>query len=811
MYCLPRFQADAFKEKLKDGTINPQKLMDMTSAERRAFFEDIVGKEHAPEVNASFESKIILKDQQRGMINWAKSITGIKPEVRTDILAKVERLDKVLEPEEMDMFLEDLASKRLGVGVTVEEAGKIADMAKAIETAKEKMLPDSTFPTIDDKLTYGYAQTDFLDYIAALKEEAASRSIKEIAQSIYKEPKRATGEFAGFAKSLKASLDDSSLLNQGIPVLASRPTIWKTNAFKSFQDIWNTFGGKEVMRNLRAQIFSEPDAINGTFKKMKLGIGITEEAFPSQLPEKIPYLGRAFRAAENAFTGFQYRNRVDLAKYHLAQMRNAGIDTTDKERLEALGKMINSVTGRGNLGRAESVADIGNKLFFSPRFFKSHYDVLWGQPIMNSTKDAYVRKESAKTLAKMVITLGSILVATAAVAPDHVELDPRSTNFGKIKIFGHWTDITGGNASLITLAARFGTFSSKSASTGQVSALNSGKFGATTVWNALFDFMGNKLSPLAGIFRDIAKGTDPNGNKPTFFNEAGNLLVPIPITAAIDLNKDPNKANVLGALIANTLGLNVSTYTPSPSGIVANDKPAVTQEVFDKLAAGDEQGAKDLAHSFNEELRQSIKNDIAKKNPDVDPNDLETQTDTKWKKNAIYMPTDAEVEKYKAGDKSVVTGVTTNGKPIVKTVEPVDAAGIIGTVVTYAKAIGVDPATAFSDIFKGESIRYVTNGTVVVQRMSLKESTKVKEERGGNNPTMKLDHTLPLQLGGTNDQDNLKLVPTDIWKNYTPVEDYLGNGLRAGRIKKKEAQESIAAFKNGTITFDQIKTKYPVK
>ena len=53
-YCLPRALASKFLEALKDGTIEPVKLMDMTSKERADFFAKIVGDEKAHHVNALF-------------------------------------------------------------------------------------------------------------------------------------------------------------------------------------------------------------------------------------------------------------------------------------------------------------------------------------------------------------------------------------------------------------------------------------------------------------------------------------------------------------------------------------------------------------------------------------------------------------------------------------------------------------------------------------------------------------------------------------------------------------------------------------
>lgn len=154
-------------------------------------------------------------------------------------------------------------------------------------------------------------------------------------------------------------------------------------------------------------------------------------------------------------------------------------------------------------------------------------------------------------------------------------------------------------------------------------------------------------------------------------------------------------------------------------------------------------------------------------------------------------------------DKKAAEGI----KPDYKEGEPQTPKGILNTVLLYGKAIGVDPLTAFNRIFTGQKIRYVANGTVVVERMPLSDSQKVKEDRGGNTITMKLDHTVPLELGGSNSEDNLNLVPTEVWKSYTPVENALGKALRSGKINKREAQDLIKNFKEGNITSDYVLEK----
>lgn len=132
----------------------------------------------------------------------------------------------------------------------------------------------------------------------------------------------------------------------------------------------------------------------------------------------------------------------------------------------------------------------------------------------------------------------------------------------------------------------------------------------------------------------------------------------------------------------------------------------------------------------------------------------------------------------------------------------------IKQIVLYAKAISVDPATAFKRLIQLEAIKSVEDGIVKVYRPDVADTQAIKEARGGNNTDMKLDHTVPLELGGSNSEDNLKLVPTAVWKKYTPVENFLKKRVTEGKLTAKEARKAIEDFKNGKITEEDIKIKY---
>jgi len=69
MFCIPKHLVDLFLGKLKDGTVNPAKLAEMGSKERRVELAKYVGEANAEKTNALFESKLLLKNQQKGLVS----------------------------------------------------------------------------------------------------------------------------------------------------------------------------------------------------------------------------------------------------------------------------------------------------------------------------------------------------------------------------------------------------------------------------------------------------------------------------------------------------------------------------------------------------------------------------------------------------------------------------------------------------------------------------------------------------------------------------------------------------------------------
>lgn len=726
-WCLTKDQADKFIKGLRSGEIDPFKLAEFpTSEARNKYLAQFVGKDNALHVNGLFESKLLLKNQQKGFINWAKK-TISNPTIRRDIISKIEKLDRVLNPQEGEIFKRDLAAIKLDVAVTQEQAKTLATLSKEISEARaaakidevEKLTPVQAAEWMKNPENrakareYGRKIIALDNYFTDLKVEASRLTLADIKKDPLGAGKKLAQTTLDTSKAANASMDNSALFNQGFGVLTNYKTIgiWRRNAMNSFVNLVRTFGGKPVWDEFRADLVSRPNYINGLYKEHKIALNVVEEAYPTSLPSKLPFgVGRAYKATETAFNIFQYKNRADIADLFLTLAEKEGQVLRGENKIKGLGSLVNSLTGRGSLGKLEPVGDIVNAPFFSLRRQVSLMDSLTGYQLGNKSK--FVRKQAAIASAQQVATIAIILATAKALWPNSIEEDPRSADFGKIKIGDTRIDVTGGRAGYVTLAMRLLRGSTKSSTSNEITELNSGKFGSPTYFSVLEDFSLNKVSPALGQAIQVMKGEDRQGNTPTPLGVLKGLYTPLGIQNMESTLSNPNSANFILTGILDGIGILTNTYPQA-----------------------------------------NIKTNM--------------------------IPEGAHIT-----DESFIDAVT-----------------------IYADALKTDPETAFNRIFTGQKIVRVTNGTVMVERLPLKDSQAIKKAAGADNPSMKLDHTIPLQLGGSNDKSNLKLVSTGVHNSYTNVENMLGKALKEKKISKQEAQDLIVAFKKGQTTKEAIQKR----
>lgn len=479
-------------------------------------------------------------------------IKGFDTKNAEDPVAVMQRVVKARKDSKIPGINKDL---------TMDEVTTITDMSDDLISKKAAMA--DTPVGSKERLAYGQARVAYDNYVNELEAAAKKRSIKD---RVVQHPADSLNELAGSIKGIQAALDNSAIFRQGWKTMWTNPKMWTKNMLRTFSDIKGGLTNKNMIDALKADIISRPNF--ELYKKAKLAVSdIAEEAFPSSLPERIPALGRAFKASEYAYTGFLQRQRADVFDKLLDVARAQGRDVTDAKELQAIGNYVNTLTGRANLGKAEPAAKYFNNIFFSPRNFWANVQTLTGNQLQRGVTP-FVRQQAALNLLKIIGGTASVLATANFLKPGSVEWDPRSSDFGKIKIGNTRFDASGGMSSLVTIASRllptqhrgeWGNFK-KSSTTGMMQQYNTGRQGDQTTWDAFLDFGEGKLSPAAQVVKQLMTGEDFTGGKVTPAQAALNAIVPIPIKNFQELQQDPNSANTLIAMIADGLGIGTNTY-----------------------------------------------------------------------------------------------------------------------------------------------------------------------------------------------------------------------------------------------------------
>ena len=580
-FCLPTQTASEFLKGLRDGKIDPIKMAEMSSAERRAVFEKYVGAEDAHFVNAAFEEKLLLKDFKKGLVSWAKKVTGLSTVAKRDLLSRIDKVNHVFSPEEEKAFLQDYVSNKVGATVTLEEAQKIAefsqkdvalrqnfDAQKGLEIfKKDKSNYDAGWSSTEARLEWGRNHKLYERYINELKGKENPSFIKEFKA-------HPIGTLGSILKGIQAAFDDSFFGRQARRVLSRNPKKWSSELVQSLKNGAQQLKGKDVMLAIESDIVSRPAAMLGYFDAMKVDVGVKfEEAFPSHLPERVPILGDLYKASEVMFNGSALRLRAWLAEQMIGTAEQAGLNMLDPRDAKGVGYLVNEMTGRGHLGALEPVAGNVNVLVFSLRYLKANIDALTlHQTNMRSIESLatrkFVRKQAAQNLVKVVAQTAVVLGIANLLMPGSAELDPRSANFGKIRIGKTRIDITGGMGAIITLASHVvfswhnGKFSVwyKSTTTGKWTDLYAGKYGQMTPLDAIINFGEGKLSPIAGVLRDVWKGKVFGGAPATPKNLLYGATTPLPVQTGIELLKNKESAPFLLGMIADALGFSTNTY-----------------------------------------------------------------------------------------------------------------------------------------------------------------------------------------------------------------------------------------------------------
>lgn len=370
-------------------------------------------------------------------------------------------------------------------------------------------------------------------------------------------------ELANVPRTMMATTDLSFGFRQGVFMLG-RPKQF----FPAFKEQFKFFASEKAYQGLIENIKTR-----STYLKMKqAGLALTEiggqitkreEAFMGNLAEKIPLYGKLVRASNRAYTGFANKLRADLFDDLLKKAQIAGKDIDDTF-LKSLADFINAGTGRGKFGLAETgilpksmekAAPVMNAVFFSPRLMASRLNLL--NPYFYIHLDPFVRKEAMKTLFADAGIFAS-LYGLWKLNGGEVGIDPRSADFGKLKIGNTRYDILGGFQQYVKLAAQLITGEVVSSTTGRTITLGEG-YKPLTRKEIVLRFFENKTSPIASFLIGLMTGQTATGEDVDVPTEIINRFLPMVVQDLYDISQEKGAEGLLYGLPA-IFGTGVQTY-----------------------------------------------------------------------------------------------------------------------------------------------------------------------------------------------------------------------------------------------------------
>lgn len=372
-------------------------------------------------------------------------------------------------------------------------------------------------------------------------------------------------------KALRASVDLSAPLRQGITFIHKR-AFWNAfvkmlkfafskKAFDSYMDNIRTHPDYHVMKNNKLFI-SEPNA------KQRAKEELLQSRFIKFL-DKIPILGtHLFAGSQRAYEGFLNVLRIQLYLDFKEDLKEYGLSNEEKtEELKAYSKFVNNGAGRGNVNAGKNGNIALNIIFFSPKFFVSRFNLL--NPFFYKTLTPIARKEALKSMAASYGTLITTLILMGLLTDDDdwfdVEIDPRSSDFLKMKMGNIRLDVLTGFQQILRVAAQMSTGDKKNIGTGEIEDLDSDKFGATNRLDVGMQYFFNKLSPTGALVKSSLSGwKDNTGQEMDLGDVFGSLGVPLYLDQPIrEMAQEEGWSATTVAMLLSLLGVGSNYYDPN--------------------------------------------------------------------------------------------------------------------------------------------------------------------------------------------------------------------------------------------------------
>jgi hypothetical protein len=532
---------------------------------------DIIAGEYSKkQTRSDIQEKIYEMHLQAKLINRLESLrAGVQPKGQRAITkrsAEIEGIRKQI--KELSSGTEKTESEKLAA-LKARYKSQTEKLQKKIDTGdfepdeRETIALDKEAADLQD--AYIKKKIEWQKVVA--KDEFKNRSLKQ-------QGKDFAAEILGIPRTIMSSVDLSAPLRQGLVLTASHPVVASKAFVESLKQAVDPARFDRWLYDLK-----QSDYYKNVIEKSglyiadpnNLNLSAKEEAYMSNLAEKVPIIGETLKVkgktilpglgliskSERAYVAYLNKLRVDVFTMYAKGFAEKGMTPeTRPDVYEALGAFVNAATGRGELGDLERSAPILNAVFFSPRLIASRLNLL--NPVFYASLPKEVRVMALLDMAKM-IGLGATTVGLFSMIPGaSVEKDPRSPDFGKIKVGSTRWDVWGGFQQYVRLASQMLSRSEKKAS-GNVVPLGPGR-NQNTIAEKFFGFFRGKLSPIPSLLVDYGMGKTAVGEDVELTSELKEHLIPMIGNDIADAWKEQGAMSLVYTGIPSFVGVGTTTY-----------------------------------------------------------------------------------------------------------------------------------------------------------------------------------------------------------------------------------------------------------
>ncbi len=350
-------------------------------------------------------------------------------------------------------------------------------------------------------------------------------------------------------RTLQTIGDLSATLRQGVMLAPGQPIQFKDAFIDQLKATFKEKNYEAINEILLSSQYADEAEQYGLYMaptSKSASVLAREEAYMGNIFDKVPILKQIVGASERAYNTFLNSLRMGTWNYWCRKWEGTGKTAQDYKDLASF---INHATGRGDLAGFSRLAGVLNATFFSPRYIASRIEV----PIDLIKSTPAVRKVIARNLVAFVAS-GTGILGLAALAGAGVEKDPRSADFGKIKVGNTRYDFWGGYLPYVRFVTQVMLEQRKVTSTGAIVDVD---------WKDITsNFVRSKLAPIPGLIVDLKSGSTFIGEELTAENWEKVLYEKLTPMFAQDIVDAIGEYGAIGGAVGlpSALGVGVQTY-----------------------------------------------------------------------------------------------------------------------------------------------------------------------------------------------------------------------------------------------------------